>query len=223
MKPATPCVFPSLTTTRTAKIRARTPIQVRGTLQLSRTRRPSLRAKTRVYQGRCTALCCSTADNAFQPTDKKTLAGLTKKRRNFQPHWFKRFPWLSVCTTDKKVYCICCKYATKHRLISFSKMGGKAFTEDGFQNWKKAVEKFSAHSSSQVHWEANLKWMARGKPTIESQLASQLAKAQMIRRQGLMLQLRAIVFPHPPRYCHPWAYRIGGKPAPTNAGLGSRK
>ena len=36
--------------------------------------------------------------------------------------------------------------------------------------------------------------MARGKPTIESQLASQLEKAQMIRRQGLMLQLRAIVF-----------------------------
>ena len=31
----------------------------------------------------CTALCCSTDDKAFQPTDKKTLAGLTKKWRNF--------------------------------------------------------------------------------------------------------------------------------------------
>ena len=143
---------------------------------------------------RCTALCCSAADNAFQPTDKKTLASLTKKRRTFQPHWFKRFPWLSICTTDKKVYCICCRYSKQNGLISFSKMGEKAFTETGFENWKKAVEKFSAHSGSQVHREANLKWMARGKPTIESQLASQLAKAQMIRRQGLMLQLRAMVF-----------------------------
>ena len=99
---------------------------------------------------RCTALCCSTADKVFQPTDKEMLANLTKKWRNFQPHWFKRFPWLSVCTTDKKVYCICCKYTTQHGLISFSKMGEKAFTEAGFHNWKKAVEKFSAHSSSQV-------------------------------------------------------------------------
>lgn len=73
-------------------------------------------------------------------------------------------------------------------------MGEKAFTEAGFQNWKKAVDKFSAHSGSHVHREAYLKWMARGKPTIESQLSSQLAKAQMIRRQGLMLQMRAIVF-----------------------------
>ena len=142
----------------------------------------------------CTAPCCSAADNAYQPTDKKTLARLANKRRNFQPHWFKRFPWLSICTTDNKVYCICCRYATQHGLISFSKMGERAFTETGFQNWKKAVEKFSAHGGSQVHREASLKWMARGKQTIESQLASQLAKAQMIRRQGLILQLRAIVF-----------------------------
>lgn len=68
------------------------------------------------------------------------------------------------------------------------------FMETGFQNWKKAVEKFSAHNGPQVHREANLKWIARGKPTIESQLVSQVAKAQMIRRQGLVLQLRAIVF-----------------------------
>ena len=63
----------------------------------------------------------------------------------------------------------------------------KAFTETGFKNWKRLV-------ASHKYTEANLKWMARGKPTIESQLASQLAKAQMIRMQGLMLQLRAIVF-----------------------------
>lgn len=73
----------------------------------------------------CTALCCYVdIHNAYQPTDKKTLSSLTNRGRNFQPHWFKRFPWLSVCKTDKKVYCICCRYAT-HGLISFSKMGEK--------------------------------------------------------------------------------------------------
>ena len=65
---------------------------------------------------RCTALCCSATDNAFQPTDKKTLVSLMKKG-TFQPHWFKRFPWLSICTNDRKVYCICCRYATQHELI----------------------------------------------------------------------------------------------------------
>ena len=57
---------------------------------------------------RCTALCCSSSDKAFQPTDKQTLAKLRAKGRNFQPQWYmyKRFPWLSVCITTKKAYCL---------------------------------------------------------------------------------------------------------------------
>ena len=73
-------------------------------------------------------------------------------------------------------------------------MGEKAFTETGFQNWRKAVDKFKTHDSSHVHREAKLKWMARGKPTIEGQISSQMAQLQLTRRQGLLAQLRAIVF-----------------------------
>ena len=56
------------------------------------------------------------------------------------------------------------------------------------------MEKFKAHEGSHVHREAKLKWMARGKPTIDVQISSQMAQLQMSRRQGLLIQLRAIVF-----------------------------
>ena len=57
---------------------------------------------------RCTAQCCASTEKAFQPIDKRTLSILTFNKRNFQPQWYKRFPWVSVCTTVKKVYCVYC-------------------------------------------------------------------------------------------------------------------
>ena len=73
-------------------------------------------------------------------------------------------------------------------------MGENAFTETGFQNWQKALDKFRAHEGSHFHKEAKLKWMARGQPTIEAQLSSHLAQLQLTRRNGLLSQLRAIVY-----------------------------
>ena len=73
-------------------------------------------------------------------------------------------------------------------------MGEKASTEAGFKNWQKAAKKFKAHEGPHVHREAKLKWMARGKPTIDTQIYPQMAQLQMTRRQGLLIQLRAIVF-----------------------------
>ena len=73
-------------------------------------------------------------------------------------------------------------------------MGEKAFTETGFQNWKKALEKFKSHEGSNAHREALSKWMARGKPTIAAQLHSHLRQLQHVQRQGLLMQLRAIQF-----------------------------
>ena len=140
----------------------------------------------------CTALCCSSSEKAFQPTDKSTLSRLKVKDRTFQAQWYKRFPWLTVCTTTNKAYCLYCRYATQHNIISFSKMGENAFTEAGFDNWRKAISKFSTHDRSHVHREAKLKWMSRNQPTIAAQMSSQVAQLQMKRRQGLLIQLRAI-------------------------------
>ena len=73
-------------------------------------------------------------------------------------------------------------------------MGENAFTNTGFQNWRKAMEKFKCHESSQVHREAYMKWTFLGHPTIEAQMRSHSAQVQMTRRQGILAQLRAIVF-----------------------------
>ena len=75
----------------------------------------------------CTAPCCSMPHELFQPTDKSSLAKLSVKKRNFQAQWYKRFPWLTVCFSTKKGYCLWCRYASQHSLIVFSKMGEKAF------------------------------------------------------------------------------------------------
>ncbi len=142
----------------------------------------------------CAGPCCSTPEKAFQPNDQQTLALLTVKKRNFQPQWYRQFPWLTVCISSKKAYCLYCRYAVQQSLMVFSKMGEKAFTEDGFQNWRKALEKFRSHEGSHTHREAKLKWMARGNPTIESRISSQVAQQQSLRRQGLLIQLRAVVY-----------------------------
>ena len=147
-----------------------------------------------IPQSICTAQCCSSDEKGFHPIDKPTLHLIATEKRNFQSQWYKQFPWLTICTTYKKVFCLHCRYATKHNLLSFSKMGEKAFTETGFQNWKKALEKFKSHEASHAHREALSKWMARGRPTIAVQLHSQLRQLQHARRQGLLAQLRAIQF-----------------------------
>ena len=142
----------------------------------------------------CKALCCRKITQSFQPKDKQILLTLSYKKRNFQSKWYVTYPWLTVCITTKKVLCLYCRYANQHSLITFSKMGENAFTETGFRNWRKAVEKFKCHESSHVHREAQIKWAARGQATIESRLQSQLAQSQLTRRQGLLAQIRAIVF-----------------------------
>ena len=73
--------------------------------------------------------------------------------------------------------------------------GDKAFTSLGFNKWKKALEKFKAHELSHAHKEAKLKWIAKGKETVATQLSSQqLQQEQRMRRDGLLFQLKALRF-----------------------------
>ena len=142
----------------------------------------------------CECQGCTNQDNAYQPSDKSTLQKLSTQSRNIQSSWFKKFPWLSICSTRKKVFCLYRRYFHKHNVSLFSKMGEKAFTVDGFQNWKKAIEKFQAHQSSHTHREAQEKWLTRSKPSIESQLSAQVKSQQETRREGLVVQMKAIQY-----------------------------
>lgn len=85
----------------------------------------------------CSAQCCTDEGKAFQPTDRPTLQLMKSKTRNFQAGWYKQFPWISVCVTRKKIFCLYCRCAHKRDWFTFSRCGENVFTEVGFQNWKK--------------------------------------------------------------------------------------
>ena len=59
----------------------------------------------------CVLPCCGNETVAYQSTDKPLLQQLISNERNFQPGWYKRFPWLSICLSRKKVFCLYCRYA----------------------------------------------------------------------------------------------------------------
>ena len=46
---------------------------------------------------------------------------------------------VTICMTVGKAFSLYCRFAVKHKLLAFSKMSEKAFTETGFQNWNKAT------------------------------------------------------------------------------------
>lgn len=52
----------------------------------------------------CECQGCTDQDNAYQLSDKSTLQKLSTQSRNFQSSWFKKFPWLSICSTRKTCF-----------------------------------------------------------------------------------------------------------------------
>ena len=93
-----------------------------------------------------------------------------------------------------KEFCVYCRYAYKHELFTFCKKGDEAFSLKGFDNYKKAVEKFRIHENSDSHMEARLKCKSLNNPSIREQLGTRGAKVQETRRLGLVKQLEAINF-----------------------------
>ena len=71
--------------------------------------------------------------------------------RQFRAEWFEQFSWLHYNESNDSVLCfICSKQNAKGNLKSAAKKE-ISFITKGFTNWKKAVEKFKAHQSSDCH------------------------------------------------------------------------
>lgn len=82
----------------------------------------------------CSADCCSNYQVPYQPSSKQLLGSLSHSKRNFQYDWIKKFSWITLCLTIKKVFCLYCRYAYLHNLFTFSKSADKAFSTSGFNN-----------------------------------------------------------------------------------------
>ena len=78
----------------------------------------------------------------------------------------------------EKVFCVYCRYVSSHKLVTFVTKGAKAFCMTGFNNCKKALEKFHTHDTSASHQEAMLKCHSLLNPLVVVQLSSQAAQAQ---------------------------------------------
>ncbi|XP_039130910.1 zinc finger MYM-type protein 1-like [Dioscorea cayenensis subsp. rotundata] len=82
-----------------------------------------------------------------------------KQRRSFRDAWFKQHPWLEYSVTKDAVFCFWCYLFKPNRV---SQIGEDAFTKTGFNNWKKALEKFiehvgavnSAHNDARVQFQS---------------------------------------------------------------------
>ncbi len=145
-------------------------------------------------KGFCAGQCCSDDKKPYQPRSKEILGLFVKKNRKFLLVWYDKYDWLTLCITMKKVFCAYCRYAHRHDLLNFSRKGEDAFMVSGFDNYKKAIEKFRTHENSDSHLEAMMKFQALNNPSIVTQLSTQVANAQMSRRAGLLKQLEGMKF-----------------------------
>jgi hypothetical protein len=143
----------------------------------------------------CQAGCC-TLNIAFHPKTEKELKGtINKDGRRCQLSWFTTFPWLDFCISRNKVFCFVCRAAS---------IGGKhppgiknqkdAFVNEGFDNWKRAIERFDVHSKSKVHLACASAQYDRTKPAINVQIVSSLQKQQLQRRTMLVTQVSSLIY-----------------------------
>ena len=58
-----------------------------------------------------------------------------------------------------------------------------AFIVDGFNNWKKATERFERHQISECHREAQLQLTSLAGPSVIAQLSAQTSKTQTENRK----------------------------------------
>ena len=77
-------------------------------------------------------------------------------KRAAQLKWFNEFPWLHYSEESDKIFCFHCIKAFQQKKLVNSKLES-TFISEGFSNWKKAIEKFGKHQSTDCHKEAILK------------------------------------------------------------------
>ena len=93
-----------------------------------------------------------------------------------------------------KVFCVYCRYASRHKLVTFATKGAEAFCVKRFDNYKKTLENFHIHDTTALHQEATMKFHSLHNPSVVVQVSNQAAEAQDVRCRGLLMQLQAMKF-----------------------------
>lgn len=87
------------------------------------------------------------------------------QQRAFSEQWVKRYEWIEYSVGQDAVFCFPCR----HFVLQHST---NKFITQGFQNWKKGLEKLQAHDQSVSHRQAMEAWAeykrtSTGEPSIE--------------------------------------------------------
>ena len=154
----------------------------------------------------CSCPCCTRPESSHQPLEvsdsKVAVAHHSKERkagqkktylRSIQPSWYGKHPWISVCTTRYKIFCSVCRGAKQLGLVKFSKYQKSVFTDEGYGNWTKALQRFQDHEKSDMHREATEKMAARSSGmNVMAQLSAHYEADVMFHRKMLMKLLSCI-------------------------------
>ena len=142
---------------------------------------------------KCTSACCS--DDISCPVHPTLGSKVAKRKQGKQSRslcssWFSEYPWLTYCTTKRKVFCFYCRKAYKTKVLTFSKKSDQAFIGIGYDNWKKAKARFKSHQRSHTHTEAIVKLKVTEQPSVISQLVSSSLRDKEQRRKMQLSSLR---------------------------------
>ena len=83
----------------------------------------------------------------YQPIDVEFIK---INGRSFRTEWYSQFPWIEFSEHLQAAFCFNCR-------VFPSKNAEKTFTNVGFKNWKKGIEKFTQHQKCNAHKESTCK------------------------------------------------------------------
>ena len=144
----------------------------------------------------CNARCCQDTLEIFQVTDQNVILQTRKIQghsRQFCAEWYKKFPWLVLCTTRFRAFCAYCCYGYRRKLPT-DKLGEATFVTIGYDNWKKAVEHLNQHALSSLHKESLLKIELMKVVPIDTQINAKLKIDQQNRRDMLLVVIKSLKY-----------------------------
>ena len=133
----------------------------------------------------------------YQPVNVSCIPQqrLAKRTLSFQKSWFQKFPWLHFDSDIGGVICFTCAKAARANLADMARCADDAFTVKGFSNWKKAIEKFTAHQKTSTHAisHSNLNSLAT-RDDVDAQLSTHHRSEQRNARNALLKIITSLQF-----------------------------
>lgn len=142
----------------------------------------------------CECVACSDFSKSHQPTEVEGSRTVQREKqaksysRKIQTTWYKKYPWITVCSVRHRIFCwLCCSAKQQNLLTRPDCYSKSSFVIGGFTNWKKGLQKFSEHESSDTHREAVERLSAKNSSVhIGSVVSQQTATETVFHRTMLM-------------------------------------